>query len=631
MKLTIGMAQFDDFDGVYFTVQMLRNYHPELMGEIELLLINNSPGARSTPYIKNLIEDRARPGTAKVTYIEMDNLVGTSPTRQRIFEEASGDYVLCMDSHIMFVPGALQALLTYYAENPNTSDLISGPLVHDNMVQTQTHFDDNWRAEMWGTWGTAWTCKCGFQGLHFAVNERGELAYYRALSIGDVPVTQCYHCNVTLPELGYAGHEMILQQNGYRMLANQARPFEIPGQGLGVFTCRRKAWLGFNEHANKFGGEELYIHEKFRQAGHKAICLPNLKWVHRFARPNGVPYPLTRLGKIRNYVLEFNELGRPLDEIHAHFVTELGVMPQNEWDALVADPIELSEMAESGASCNTCGDSAKRTLLDGADSVSEVFDRASTVKRDLNQHLETIRDYARDAERVCEISNRIESAIAIVASGCKSLELHNTELSKGLPELVAMATAEVRDANSDEPPLIVEYDARPSREVAVIKKCDVLFIDSVHTYSTLLEELHKYSGVVGRYIIMHDTDVHGKIGEDGGPGLLNALREFMRLSPEWSVISHTNAQYGLTVIGCQKADKPAMPSLVTMATNLTKTMVKHVSTGAKHVSDDVLEARLNRCSWCEQRVDDRCAQCGCPIDKKAPLKVSECDLGRWEV
>lgn len=623
------MAQYDDFDGVYFTLQALRLNHSELMNDIEILLINNSPKANSTSFVSNMVRDRARPGTAKTTYIEMDDPVGTSPTRQRIFEEASGDYVLCMDSHVLFVPGALKALLEYYAENPDTNDLISGPLLHDNLMQTQTHFDDNWRAEMWGTWGTAWSCKCGFQGVKFSINEKDDNVYYRALSMGDIPITSCFHCAAVLPEIAYSGHEMILSQNGYRMLANQSRPFEIPGQGLGVFSCRREAWLGFNKHANQFGGEELYIHEKFRAAGFKAICLPKLKWVHRFGRPNGVKYPLTRLGKIRNYVLEFNELGRPLDEIHKHFVDELGVVTQDAWDNLIADPIGLSQMEEPEVACNTCGETSKKQLIEGAESVSEVLDRAVAIKRDLNEHLLTLRDYARDADRYCEVSNRIESAVAAIASGCKRLELHNTELNRGLNEVVNMATGE--DKETDDPALFIEFDSRPSVAVDGIKDCDVLFIDSVHTYQMLIDELRKYAGSVSRYIIMHDTQVHGKTGEDGGPGLLPALREFMREFPEWSVINHTNTQHGLTVIGCQKADKPKMPSLVQMATNLAGSLAKHVAGGAEDVSAEVLEERLNRCSWCEQRVDDRCSQCGCFLTLKAPKKALTCDLGRWAV
>ena len=88
------------------------------------------------------------------------------------------------------------------------------------------------------------------------------------------------------------------------MSAGEDEPFEIPMQGLGLFFVRKAAWLKFNKHARGFGGEEGYIHEKYRKNGHKTLCLPFLKWLHRFGRPDGVKYPLTLNNKLRNYILE---------------------------------------------------------------------------------------------------------------------------------------------------------------------------------------------------------------------------------------------------------------------------------------------------------------------------------------
>ncbi len=65
----------------------------------------------------------------------------------------------------------------------------------------------------------------------------------------------------------------------------------------------RSVWPGFNPAFHGFGGEEGYIHEKFRQAGGWSLCLPWLRWVHRFNRPSGVPYPLYIEDKLRNYIL----------------------------------------------------------------------------------------------------------------------------------------------------------------------------------------------------------------------------------------------------------------------------------------------------------------------------------------
>jgi Glycosyltransferase family 25 (LPS biosynthesis protein) len=104
-----------------------------------------------------------------------------------------------------------------------------------------------------------------------------------------------------------------------------APPFEIPLQGLGVFACRRDAWLGFNPRFRGFGGEEGYIHEKVRQSGAATLCLPFLRWIHRFGRPGGVPYSLRRQDGIRNFLIGFQELGLDPAPAIRHFEELIGV------------------------------------------------------------------------------------------------------------------------------------------------------------------------------------------------------------------------------------------------------------------------------------------------------------------
>ena len=104
-------------------------------------------------------------------------------------------------------------------------------------------------------------------------------------------------------------------------------PFDIPSQGCGLMVCRKDAWVGFNPAFRGFGGEEGYIHEKFRQAGGRTVCFPFVRWNHRFGRPNGIKYPLNYDDRIRNYYLGFQELNQ-LDEIPAmvqHFSDLIGL------------------------------------------------------------------------------------------------------------------------------------------------------------------------------------------------------------------------------------------------------------------------------------------------------------------
>lgn len=259
VRLTVGMATYDDYDGVYFSIQALRIYHPEILDDIEFVVIDNHPDGPCASSLKAL--EGAIPN---YRYVPEMSKSGTS-VRTRIFEEASGEFVLCMDSHVFILPGGIRKLLDHFAENPSTNDLLQGPLVYDDLGRLATNFKPEWRAGMFGTW----------------------------------------------------------DDNGLAADPD-APPFEIPMQGLGVFACRRAAWPGFNEAFRGFGGEEGYIHEKFRQRGARALCLPFLRWVHRFNRPMGVPYRNTYDDRIWNYLVGLRELGLPTDAMEAHFRELIG-------------------------------------------------------------------------------------------------------------------------------------------------------------------------------------------------------------------------------------------------------------------------------------------------------------------
>src|SRR5215831_15619712 len=54
--LTVGMATYDDFDGVYFTVMGLRLYHSEIADRISILIVDNNPRGTAAWALKGLEE-----------------------------------------------------------------------------------------------------------------------------------------------------------------------------------------------------------------------------------------------------------------------------------------------------------------------------------------------------------------------------------------------------------------------------------------------------------------------------------------------------------------------------------------------------------------------------------------------
>lgn len=641
--LTIGMAHYEDYDGVYFTIQNIRSNYPDhLLQRIEFIVIDNSPDTEKGKLVRELVgvTKNGNPppvayGTAGSFYYPVRENKGTSLTRNMIFEKASGKYVICMDCHLSHWRDSITNLLTYFKENPKSKDIISGPLFFDNHRAFSTHYDPFWRDEMWGIWSRAWEKN----GVRFSVRENDEnRCTFHSLLTGE-PVKVA---GMTSNAIAYAGHELELAGNrGCVSIGKELtdEPFEIPGQGLGQFACRREAWPGFNKHARGFGGEELYIHEKFRLLGGKAICLPGFRWTHRFGRPGGPKYPITTWNKCRNYVLECQELkaiasdnnkttsSLILDDIYNHFVLEKKKVPEAEWNELIVDPVSV--VHPKGKPGNPATSDAPKTIP--FKTMNDYYDTVLKTERDLDKHMPKLRELASGCNRILELSHRRESTVAFAAglmedtSAEKLLMSFNPETS---PVIKFLAD---QDSNNGGNFGLMQQAVNPA-DVSLSESddtFDLLFINFKHTYSAVKKVLDEYSASVGRYIVIHNSQIYGDRGEDQGPGILKAFREFMTAHPEFSVIYHTNVQYGLTVLSNHIDDKPKLPGKITMAKNFAKSVATHAADGFEAATLEVMEHRLAICSPCPSRVDTSCSICGCGLAKKASWNSSECPLDYW--
>lgn len=478
--LTIGMPTYDDRRAVAFTVQALREYHLLDRNDVEILVIDNKPDdTECERWVKAI-------GDPRVRYERWADVPGPAGAKNKVFELARGEFVVCIDSHVFLGKDSVRKIIRFYHERPNTNDLYTGPMVYDPLGDNiSSHFDPVWRGGMWGIW---------------ALDKRAR----------DI----------------------------------NAEPFEVWGNGCGFISARRQAWLdvgGFHPKFRGFGGEEGYIHEKFRKAGHKVWCVPFMRWWHNYLKDRAPTFPLIRWHKVRNFVLGHLELGIDLDGIYQEFVIkgeevrpgQFVKFPQSEWDALVDDPER--EWPPQAAIHPTPG---------GVETIDSIYSRVFSTPRDLDQHMPKLKELAASVKHVTEFSHRKESVIAFVAGGPEKLVSFNSEAFA--PEVQMLD--KIR-------PIDLLSPAR-SLDIADIEPTDLLFIDTYHTYGQLLAELLRYSPRVGRFIVLHDTGSFGMRGEDGGAGLVEAIKAFLRDHREWFIAWHTHEQHGLTVLGRQERDKP---------------------------------------------------------------------------
>lgn len=119
-------------------------------------------------------------------------------------------------------------------------------------------------------------------------------------------------------------------------------------------------------------------------------------------------------------------------------------------------------------------------------------------KSDIQEHLGLLRGLAMQCEQVVELGFRTGvSTAAFLAGGAKvrsydimACKSHVRHLAKFYPDTFVFKVGD-------------------SREVE-IPECDLLFIDTDHTYRTTLLELERHESKVAQWIVLHDTETFGR-------------------------------------------------------------------------------------------------------------------------
>ena len=161
----------------------------------------------------------------------------------------------------------------------------------------------------------------------------------------------------------------------------------------------------------------------------------------------------------------------------------------------------------------------------------EMFLELSSSPSDINEHMETLRSYAGRSSRIVEFGTR---------GGVSTLAL-----LAGQPDSLITVDIDPSLVNVDH---IYECagDTQFKSEIAssleyTIGTCDLLFIDTDHTYGQLKAELNRHSKSVTRWIAMHDTETF--------PGCMVACNEFLRENAQqWAMLLHHSHNNGLTVL-----------------------------------------------------------------------------------
>jgi GT2 family glycosyltransferase/2-polyprenyl-3-methyl-5-hydroxy-6-metoxy-1,4-benzoquinol methylase len=173
------------------------------------------------------------------------------------------------------------------------------------------------------------------------------------------------------------------------------------------------------------------------------------------------------------------------------------------------------------------------------DSLAAAYNWCLKHTSDINEHFPTLRKYATGCNHITEFGTRdVFSTYAFMAAKPKTLITYDINV----PQLIWVA-----DSIAKEHGISFAFMERDTL-TCDIENTDLLFIDTKHTYTQLFSELTRHNKSVNKYIILHDTISYGDIGEDGEPGLLPAIHDFIKSNDDWKIREHYYYNNGLMIL-----------------------------------------------------------------------------------
>lgn len=182
---------------------------------------------------------------------------------------------------------------------------------------------------------------------------------------------------------------------------------------------------------------------------------------------------------------------------------------------------------------------SERKFLSG-DTFSVEYETAKLRPSDINENLHILYDLAKQCETVVEMGVRTGVSTRAFLNTNVQLTSYDIVLNRQVQDLFNRAKALGKSVK------YIEADVLK----IVVDETDLLFIDTLHTYDQLKQELRLHGNKAKKFIAFHDTHTFGINGEDqkDKKGLLPAIIEFMIDNPHWKFKIHKTNNNGMTVL-----------------------------------------------------------------------------------
>lgn len=187
--------------------------------------------------------------------------------------------------------------------------------------------------------------------------------------------------------------------------------------------------------------------------------------------------------------------------------------------------------------------------------IKEKYDLNCSQQSDINEHLPTLLMFAKECDHITEMGVRwVSSTWPFLMSNPKKLISYDIVRDSAINEVIDLS--ELYNIN---------YSFQESDVLKIeIDQTDLLFIDTLHTYNQLFNELLLHSEKVNKYIVLHDTVSFGKKDEmiyehaseiikeknKDKEGLILAIDDFLQTESgkNWFIYKTYTNNNGLTIL-----------------------------------------------------------------------------------
>jgi hypothetical protein len=185
-------------------------------------------------------------------------------------------------------------------------------------------------------------------------------------------------------------------------------------------------------------------------------------------------------------------------------------------------------------------ESQRKQLSVDIDVFEKEYQWARKNPSDINENVHILYELAKECKTVVEMGVRTGVSTRAFLNTNAELLAFDIVLNDNVKKLFDLAKQKGKNAQ------YIQADVLNIE----IEETDLLFIDTLHTYEQLKQELALHGNQAKKYIAFHDTHTFGLRDEigNGRNGLLTAIIEFMAKNPHWKFKIHKTNNNGFTVL-----------------------------------------------------------------------------------